>query len=217
MAGSFSGRFGAYLDDMGLLNKQMAEILGTSAQTIGSYRKGKSAPTLEHLPEVAMKLGVTTDWLLGATVHRKWGTEIAEARLHVRSHLREVTAADVQDRMVKVIGLMRQVSPLCQQDWFMAGILGLQKDGKCDSYEAFMQGPVDEFPEDTLFRFAEFVDLPTLWLQLGGDKYLDGPRDIGDYLPGVLKLIDEGVTGAEFTRHAPTLVSVALRSRRHEQ
>ncbi len=49
----------------GLTQPQMAESLGLSLRTYQKYEEGSRRPPLDTLVNIALKLHVSTDWLLG--------------------------------------------------------------------------------------------------------------------------------------------------------
>ena len=57
--------FKALRKDKGLTQEQIAEILGTSPQTISRWETGTSYPDIMMLPAIASYFDITTDELLG--------------------------------------------------------------------------------------------------------------------------------------------------------
>lgn len=67
-------RINSALANRGMLQKDLAKILGVTDNTISYYCKGVRGPQLEQLPKIATALGTSTDYLLGITddpdIHR---------------------------------------------------------------------------------------------------------------------------------------------------
>ena len=61
----FSEIFKALRKDKGLTQERIAEILGTSPQTISRWETGASYPDITVLPAIASYFDVTTDEILG--------------------------------------------------------------------------------------------------------------------------------------------------------
>lgn len=51
----------------GMLQKDLAKVLGVTDNTISYFCKGSRSPQLEQLPKIAEALNTTTDYLLGLT------------------------------------------------------------------------------------------------------------------------------------------------------
>ena len=57
--------FKALRKEKGLTQDQIAEVLGTSPQTISRWETGTSCPDITMLPAIASYFDITTDELLG--------------------------------------------------------------------------------------------------------------------------------------------------------
>lgn len=60
-------RINSALAKCGMLQKDLAKVLGVTDNTISYYCKGVRSPQLEQLPKIAEALNTTTDYLLGIT------------------------------------------------------------------------------------------------------------------------------------------------------
>lgn len=60
-------RINSALARCGMLQKDLAKVLGVTDNTISYYCKGVRGPQLEQLPKIAKALNTTTDYLLGIT------------------------------------------------------------------------------------------------------------------------------------------------------
>lgn len=60
-------RINSALARYGMLQKDLAKVLGVTDNTISYYCKGVRGPQLEQLPKIAEALNTTTDYLLGLT------------------------------------------------------------------------------------------------------------------------------------------------------
>lgn len=61
----FSSRLKAALASRNTTQASLAQQLKTSQKNISNYVSGKSLPSVERLRDIASKLNVSTDWLLG--------------------------------------------------------------------------------------------------------------------------------------------------------
>lgn len=71
-----------------LKQKELGEAVGLTGSAIGAYERGQREPTLEMVGKIARELGVTTDFLLGATDKEKTSNSNAEP-LDLRSFLHD--------------------------------------------------------------------------------------------------------------------------------
>lgn len=62
-------RINAAIARCGMLQKDLAKVLGVTDNTISYYCKGVRGPQLEQLPIIAETLNTTTDYLLGLTAN----------------------------------------------------------------------------------------------------------------------------------------------------
>jgi transcriptional regulator with XRE-family HTH domain len=54
-------------DDVGFSQKSLAQLIDVSPSAVNQYEKGEKVPSTETLLKLAKALGVTTDYLLGAS------------------------------------------------------------------------------------------------------------------------------------------------------
>ncbi len=57
--------------DLNINQKELAERVGISPSAINQYEKGDKIPSTETLVKLAQELGITTDYLLGATTEEE--------------------------------------------------------------------------------------------------------------------------------------------------
>lgn len=109
LAKVFASRLAELLDKRGLKVIELAGILGVDRTRISHWLSGEQFPRVELLPRLAEVLGVTVDYLLGASDHPqgyvRWDADLAE---RLRWHLQEAgfdrAAQDV------ILGLAPKVS-----------------------------------------------------------------------------------------------------------
>lgn len=61
----FAKRMKETREQSGLKQKELAEKVGVTPQTISAYEKGGKTPTLDNASAIAKELGVSLDWLCG--------------------------------------------------------------------------------------------------------------------------------------------------------
>lgn len=64
---TIGNRINTALAQRDMLQKDLAEVLGVTHNTISYYCRGTRGPQLEQLPKIAEALNTTTDYLLGIT------------------------------------------------------------------------------------------------------------------------------------------------------
>ena len=62
---AFSQRLRDLRTEKGLTQKQLAEILGTTDDSIYSWERGRSQPSFETLRDIARYFSVSADYLIG--------------------------------------------------------------------------------------------------------------------------------------------------------
>ena len=63
----FSKRLQALRESVGFTQKELAQKVNLSQQTIDHYEKGRSNPSIDTINQLANIFGVSTDYLLGRT------------------------------------------------------------------------------------------------------------------------------------------------------
>lgn len=61
----FASRLSAVMDERGITQKQLAEVIGKKPQTVSLYKLGQSEPDASTILIIADYLNVTVDWLIG--------------------------------------------------------------------------------------------------------------------------------------------------------
>lgn len=62
-------RIKAMRKKIGLTQAQVAQRLGIASQSVTNYEAGKTDPSIRNLISLAAVLGVSTDYLLGRSIH----------------------------------------------------------------------------------------------------------------------------------------------------
>lgn len=72
----FAQRMKEAREKRGLKQKELADAVGVSPQTISAYEKTGKIPTLDNAASIAQVLGVSLDWLCGTIDEQPKGTPI---------------------------------------------------------------------------------------------------------------------------------------------
>lgn len=100
----FGKRLRLYRVEHDLTQEELGAILDVSKQTISVWEKGTSSPALPSLFEIADKMQVTVNYLLGASESSETYTPVAGAshqRQFLMDKLAKATDEDV-DRLAKI-------------------------------------------------------------------------------------------------------------------
>ena len=62
-------RIKAMRKEIGLTQAEVAQKLGIASQSVTNYERGKTDPSIRNLISLAAVLGVSTDYLLGRSIH----------------------------------------------------------------------------------------------------------------------------------------------------
>ena len=84
-----------------MTQKQFADKLGMSRQTVGFYLVGKRLPDALGVANIAEKMDVSADWLLGTSISSKTQTVI----INKKEAIREIANASRSlDALLKIVG-----------------------------------------------------------------------------------------------------------------
>ena len=169
-------RIFSLLDEKGISQKEFAQILGISSQTITDWKKGKSRSFSNKFPIIAQKLGTTTEWLLEGTGPRFITEEERELRCQqivdkFQRAARHREATDIQNSLSRTIsnrGLTIDDFTLNSDDPVMDYLLRSAiahpiPASKAEIQAAFWGGEKDLTDEDKdamwadVERFAQFL------------------------------------------------------------
>lgn len=76
----FASRLSAVMDERGITQKQLAEVIGKKPQTVSLYKLGQSEPDASTILIIADYLNVTVDWLIGRdNAPMVYGSTVSEA------------------------------------------------------------------------------------------------------------------------------------------
>lgn len=175
---TFGHRLAEYQQEMGFHQHDLSVILDKSRQRINAYIARGETPDYADFIHMAGRLGVSLDWLAGLSVERKWNDAAYQAIRAVREAARDLRATDVYDRTLQVIGLLNRNWPLAQEEWFLAGLLGLGETGllqRVERYRHYLASPPSPAElHRAVLRLSHITGLSTMWLQLGELRFLDG-------------------------------------------
>lgn len=80
-------------DLAGFTQERLAEAIGVTRSSIAQYESGEKEPTIHHLADMAIALGVSADYLLGIERDSLTMVQMSpEARIAFEKFLKEIKA-----------------------------------------------------------------------------------------------------------------------------
>lgn len=207
----FGDRLSGHLTYMGLLQTDIEKFKLANRSTLNGYITQGASPTWTSGTELLYALGLSAEYMTNPDETERWNATVRKLQYDLRPWARTVPGdLDAYQRTLAVIGAIMERLPQAQAwDWWMPSIvnLGGVGDNKIpgaamnrELYQQFING---EWNSTTIRRavqrLAEFTHLPSVWIQLGQDRLLDGPA--GD----VTTEWREFIAAAERLGHSPRM------------
>jgi hypothetical protein len=154
-------------------------------------------PSADQIFDIAERLCISLDWLLGRETVDMWSPDVHAARLYLRSHLSGVHLDTPLERVKYIVHLLGERLPQLAHPHITGGILGLNTK----EYERFTSGQ-PSISQHTIHRLAEFTLIPDAWFW---SETAPSPLALGEYEEAVLRLNQEGVTGRDLLAQVPSI------------
>lgn len=169
---SCAARLQEHLDYTGWSPQILSSILGLTELQLAEYLAG-AVPTEEQIRDWAATLGLSREWLSGATPHPRWGVPVQVLGQTIARVVCTMSDLPLEERMRQVLRLAEVSSPLCRTQWFLPGLMGVD----LLQYRRFVRSLSPATPT-MIHRLCAAFDISLAWLEGRGlaAHSLDSPH-----------------------------------------
>lgn len=147
---NFGERFKELRLENGLTQFQLAEMLDISKSNISKYEAGSIEPNLEIMTKIAIRFGVTTDYLLGLTNNRSGESDLAWRYPHTQNRLGSILFKYREhehlstDSFAQKLGISEALETKLEQGVYVPSIPLIKKIAIITGYDIdYLTGAID--------------------------------------------------------------------------
>jgi transcriptional regulator with XRE-family HTH domain len=183
---------------LGMDQAEMAEWLDTKQSVVSLWESGKRTPPYR---EIALRFGVSIDWLQGLA-YRRWGERVLTLTRELRQHLASLpeprratlSAGPPNERVRYVFESLHAAAPDLVSRNYYACLSGLTPA----ALELVFTDDAG-ITEVALQRLSDYTGIPERWFAAGDFAILEEP-DLSEYYPLVHQMRLEGITPEDIRR-----------------